>query len=100
MANRSVLCRSYHPKATPLAQALFRKMAKHFGDARVNWVDRNDNAVIQVMRQVTIGAPYRSENISCSSKPVPKLVQWIRQIVDSLHNNNKIIDRRHGNRSP
>ncbi|KAH8345676.1 hypothetical protein KR067_000961 [Drosophila pandora] len=89
MENRSILCRSYHPKATPLAQALFRKMAKQFGDARVIWVDRNDNAAIQVMRQVTIAAPYRAENISCSSKPVPKLVLWIRQIVDGLHNNKK-----------
>ncbi|KAH8262498.1 hypothetical protein KR026_008902 [Drosophila bipectinata] len=89
MASRAAICRSYHPKATPLAQALFRKMVQHFGEGRVNWIERRDSVAVKVMRQVVIGAPYQVENIFCTSSPTPQLLLGIRQIVQSLHHHKK-----------
>ncbi|KAH8305238.1 hypothetical protein KR018_006188 [Drosophila ironensis] len=85
MQNRSVFCRSFNPNATPLGQALFRELAKFFGDDKVKWNDRSNYASIQVMRQATISSPYWLDNISHSSAARPKLLQWIRQIIKYLH---------------
>ncbi|KAH8378587.1 hypothetical protein KR009_000073 [Drosophila setifemur] len=82
--NRDLISKSYNANASPLAQSLFRVMVKHFGDSRVIWTEQGDNPPIQVMQQVTIGAPYAMENISCGGN-VPKLLFYIQQIVESFH---------------
>ncbi|XP_017040391.1 protein Hezron [Drosophila ficusphila] len=82
---RSLFRRSYHPNASPFGQALYRLMAKHFGDAHVKWQNQGNNAAIKV-DQLTIEAPYGVENIR-GERCDPKLLLYVKRIVLYFHNN-------------